>query len=55
MSFHPRFVRDASPGCSIKMSDKILKADALPEKLLGSTPKVLKREAYEASREAQSK
>lgn len=52
MSFHPRFVRDASPGCSIKMSDKILKADALPEKLLGSTPKVLKREAYEASREA---
>ena len=35
------------------MSDKILKADALPEKLLGSTPKVLKREAYEASREAQ--
>jgi vacuolar-type H+-ATPase subunit H len=52
MSFHPPFGRDASPGCSIKMSDKILKADALPEKLLGSTPKVLKREAYEASREA---
>lgn len=34
------------------MSEKILKADAFPEKLLGSTPKVLKREAYEASREA---
>ncbi len=34
------------------MSDKILKADAFPEKLPGSSPKVLKREAYEASREA---
>jgi type III secretion protein L len=52
MSFHPRFGRDALPGCSIKMSEKILKADAFPEKLPGSSPKVLKREAYEASREA---
>ncbi len=34
------------------MTDKILKADAFPEKILGSSPKVLKREAYEASREA---
>jgi type III secretion protein L len=34
------------------MSEKILKADTFPDKILGSSPKVLKREAYEASREA---
>lgn len=52
MSFHPRFGRGVFRGGSIKMSEKILKADAVSEKLLGSSPKVLKREAYEASREA---
>ena len=34
------------------MDEKILKADVVLDKVVGSTPKVLKREAYEASREA---
>ncbi len=34
------------------MDEKILKADSLPEKMLVPSPKVLKREVYEASRDA---
>lgn len=34
------------------MDEKILKADAFAEKILGPSPKVLKREVYEASRDA---
>jgi type III secretion system HrpE/YscL family protein len=34
------------------MDEKILKADVVLDKVVGSTPKVLKREVYEASREA---
>ena len=34
------------------MDEKILKADALPAKIMVPSPKVLKREVYEASRDA---
>ena len=34
------------------MDEKILKADVVLDKVVGSTPKVLKREVYEATREA---
>lgn len=34
------------------MDEKILKADVLAEKVFGPSPKVLKREVYEASRDA---
>jgi type III secretion protein L len=34
------------------MDEKILKADPIPEKIMGSSPKVLKREVFEAGREA---
>lgn len=34
------------------MNEKILKAETVTDKILGSSPKVLKREVYEASRDA---
>jgi type III secretion protein L len=34
------------------MDEKILKADTISEKVLGGAPKILKREVYEATREA---
>ncbi|HEX4486904.1 MAG TPA: FliH/SctL family protein [Terriglobales bacterium] len=34
------------------MSEKILKADGLPERMAFSSPKILKREAYEATQDA---
>jgi len=39
-------------GWAIKMDEKIPDAGSAPEKILVSTPKVLKREVYEATRDA---
>jgi type III secretion protein L len=52
MNCLPPCSRGALLGGPINMDEKILKADAVLDKVVGSTPKVLKREVFEAAREA---
>jgi type III secretion protein L len=52
MRFHLLFETGAFPGWPIKMDEKVSNSGAVPERMLVSSPKVLKREVYEATREA---